>query len=59
MPVWVSALSSVEARPPWVGSLSAASILAMPKSSTLMTPDSVIMMFSGLRSRWTRPSSCA
>ncbi len=33
--------------------------LAMPKSSTLMVPDRVSNTFSGLRSRWTIPRSCA
>ena len=31
----------------------------MPKSSTLMVPESVTKMLSGLRSRWTMPCSCA
>ncbi len=31
----------------------------MPKSTTLVWPDSVIMMLSGLRSRWTMPWLCA
>ena len=33
--------------------------LAMPKSSTLISPDSVIMTFAGLRSRCTMPISWA
>ncbi len=32
---------------------------ANPKSSTLTTPDGVIMMLAGFRSRWTMPFSCA
>ena len=33
--------------------------LARPKSSTLTTPSRRILMFDGLRSRWTIPASCA
>jgi hypothetical protein len=46
-----------------VGSVSARVVtegrLARPKSRTLTTPDGVILMFAGLRSRWTMPRSCA
>ncbi|QAT88401.1 hypothetical protein EJ065_6876 [Corallococcus coralloides] len=31
----------------------------MPKSSTLMAPESVTTMFSGFKSRWTMPCSWA
>ena len=40
-------------------SAAARSTFAMPKSSTLTWPAVVTKMFSGLRSRWTMPSSCA
>ena len=33
--------------------------LAMPKSISLSTPSSRTMTFSGFRSRWMTPSSCA
>ena len=42
-----------------VGGMSMATRLAMPKSSTLTTPSSLTMTFSGLMSRWTSPRSCA
>ena len=32
---------------------------AMPKSMIFTVPDSVTMMFAGLRSRWTTPRLCA
>ncbi len=48
--------TSVEVSPPAAGWESSR---AMPKSSTLASPPSVIMMFSGLMSRWTTPLRCA
>jgi hypothetical protein len=33
--------------------------LASPKSSTFTVPSARTLMFAGLRSRWTIPSSCA
>ena len=54
MRIWPDALVVASFGPP-----PACRTLAMPKSSTLMLPESWMNTLSGLRSRWTMPCSCA